>query len=108
MYSMLSEYVASWNATGIDHKRLFLSIKRGKKGDQKSFFKSQPIGRNKMASIVKDVCRSLKVRGEGASKYMTARGLQATMVSLLISSGHSDAAVPLRAGHRDDRSLQSY
>lgn len=39
---------------------------------------------------------------------MTAHGLRATMISLLISSGYLDAAVVLRTGHCVTTSLQSY
>ena len=73
-----------------------------------SVFRAQPIGRNTMSSIVKTVCTALGIRGEGANKFVTTHGLRATMISLLISSGHSDAAVVLRTGHRDNSSLQSY
>ena len=57
---------------------------------------------------MKEICTSLKIYGEGASKYMTTHGLRATLISLLIASGHSDASVVLRSGHRDSMSLQSY
>ncbi len=39
---------------------------------------------------------------------MTTHGLKATMISLLISSGYSDATVVLQSGHRDNSCLQSY
>ena len=61
-----------------------------------------------MSKVLKEVCLSLGIRGEGANNYVTTHGLRATTISLLISSGHSDAAVVLRSGHRDNNSLQSY
>ena len=39
---------------------------------------------------------------------MSMHGLRATMISLLISAGYSDAADVLRTGHRDSNCLQSY
>ena len=59
-------------------------------------------------SIVRDVCTKLNIRGNGEASYMTTHGLRATMISMLISAGYSDAAVVLRSGHRDSTSLQSY
>ena len=61
-----------------------------------------------MSKVLKEVCLSLGIRGEGANNYVTTHGLRATTISLLISSGHSDAAVVLRSGHRDNNNLQSY
>ena len=61
-----------------------------------------------MSSVVRQTCKSLGIRGEGASKHMTTHGLRGTMISLLIASGHSDASVVLRSGHADSSSLQSY
>ena len=83
-------------------------MKVGRKGDTSTFFKPQVIGRNKMSSIVKEVCQCLGIRGDGVAKHMTTHGLRASMISLLISSGSSDAPVVLRTRHRDSRSLQSY
>lgn len=50
----------------------------------------------------------LGIRGNGKADHMTAHGLRAPMISMLISAGYSDAAVALRSGHRDNTSLQSY
>ena len=66
------------------------------------------MGKNLMSSIVKHVCNALNIYGDGASQYMTTHGLRATMISLLIAAGHSDASVLLCSGHRDANSLKSY
>ena len=80
----------------------------GRSDEVETFFKPQTIGKNTLNRIVRDVCRSLGIRGEGANKYVTTHVLRATMLSLLITCGHSDAAVVLRSGHRNNNSLQSY
>ena len=59
-------------------------------------------------TAVKSVCTKLGIRGDGEAVFITTHGLRATMISLLISAGNSDAAVDLRTGHRDHNSLQSY
>lgn len=82
----------------INHKRLGILFK---------LVKSQPIGKNTLSGIVKTVYTALGIRGEGASDYVTTHGLRATMISLIISSGHSNASVELRSGHRNNNSLQS-
>lgn len=108
IYKVIDDYVLMRNRANIYHERFFLSVKPGVKHDTSKFFKQQPIGRYLMSTIVKDVCLSLGIQGEGAAKFMTTHGLRATMISLLIASGHSDASVMLRSGHADSTSLQSY
>ena len=61
-----------------------------------------------MSSTVKHVCTALNIYGDGACQYMATHGLRATMISLLIAAGHSDASVLLRSGHRDASSLNLY
>ena len=72
------------------------------------FFRDQPLDRNTCSSIAKKVCSKLGIRGCGESSTMTAHGLRATMISMLMSAGCSDAVVVLRTGHRDATSLQIY
>ena len=59
-------------------------------------------------TVVKTVCEKLGIRGSGESTCMTTHGLRATMISMLISGGHCDAAIMLRRGHRDGTNLKSY
>ena len=72
------------------------------------FFRDHPLGGDTCSSIVKKVCSKSGIRGCGESSTMTAHGLRASMISILISAGYSDAAVVLRTGHRDTTSLQSF
>lgn len=44
--------------------------KNGSKRKSKPFFKAQPIEVNKMSSVVRGVCKTLGLRGEGASKHI--------------------------------------
>ena len=76
----------------------FLSIKCGAKNDPRSFFNSQPVGKNFMASVAKHICTALNIYGDNTSQYMTTHVLRATMMSLLIAAGHSDALVLLCYG----------
>ena len=108
IFRLLREYFNAREKKNLAHERLFLNVNVGKKGDPEKFFKPQAIGRNKMSSIIKEVCQCLGIRGQGAAEHVTAHGLRATMISLLISAGYSDASIVLRTGHRDSRSLQSY
>lgn len=108
VYKLIEQYKSARKVAGIDHNRFFLGIKHGKKIDVSTFFKSQPMGRNTLSFVVKKVCTSLGIRGEGCSQYVTAHGLRATMISMLISCGYSDAAVMLRSGHRESTSLLNY
>ena len=84
-----------------------LSSRKVKKLDTTKFFRSQPIGRNLMTSIAQDVWSSLSIRGEGCTKFVTTQGLRATMISMQISAGFSDAAV-LRTQHREINSVKVY
>lgn len=108
VYNLIETYIEARRAAGIDHSRFFLGSKAGKKLDVSTFFRSQPIGKYTMTSIVKTVCQRLGIRGQGCAKHMTTHGLRSTMISMLISSGYSDAAVCLRSGHRDPSSLLNY
>ncbi len=108
IYKLLASYFAAHKAAKIFHHRLFLDVNSGRSDEVEKFFKPQPIRKNTLSRIVKDVCRSSGIRGEGANKCVTTQGLRATMISLLITSDHSDAAVVLRSGQRDSNSLLSY
>lgn len=108
VYKLVDQYLHARKTAAIDHPRFFLGVKPGKKLDVSTFFKPQPIGRNTMSSVVKKVCKSLGIRGQGCADHVTSHGLRATMISMLISGGYSDAAVMLRSGHRESSSLLSY
>ena len=108
IFQLLETYFEARERSYLAHTGLFLGVKVGRKGDPLIFFKPQAIGRNKISSIVKKVCRWLGIRGDGVAKHMKTHGLGACMISLLTSSGFSDAAVVLRTGHRDSRSLLNY
>ena len=108
VFHLIQNYFAVRRLRNLGKDRFFLGVNQGRKNDVSAFLKAQPISRNARSKIVKEVCLSLDIRGEGANNYVTTYGLRATMISLLISSGHSDATVVLRSGHRDNNSLQSY
>ena len=107
-FLLLKKYFRAPEEGGITCQHFFLGVKSGRKADVCEFFRDQPLGRNTCSSIVKKVCSKLGIRGCGESSTMAAHGSRATMISMLISAGYSDAAVVLRTGHRDTTSLQSY
>lgn len=47
-------------------------------------------------------------QGKGESTQMTTQELRATMISLLVTAGYSYAAVVLRSGNRNNKSLKIY
>ncbi len=71
-------------------------------------FIPQTIGKNTLSRTVMDGCLSSGIGGEFARKYMINHGPRATIISLLITSGDSDAMVALNSGQRHGNSLQSY
>lgn len=108
VYRLIVGFLAARSEAGITCPRFFLGAKTGHQVRVCDYFRNQPLGRNTCLTVVKDVCTKLGIRGTGEAAYMTTHGLRATMISLLISAGYSDAAVVLRTGHRDNSSLQSY
>ena len=107
VFSLIHEYFEARKRQNLAHDPLFLSFNRGNKNDIARYFKAQPISINKMFAIVKEVCSALGIRAKSVSKHFTTHSLRATMLSKLISAWFSDAAVVLRAGHRDTTILQS-
>ena len=95
-------------AAGITCTRFFLGVRSGKKVDCREFWRNQPLGRNTCMTIVKSVNTKLNIRRHGEADFMTTHGLRATMISLVISANHSDAAFAFRKGYRDRNSLQNY
>lgn len=62
-------------------------MKLGKHMNVPEYFKKQPLGQNTCKNVVKDVCQTLGIRGQGQTADMTTHGLRARMISLLISDG---------------------
>ena len=61
-----------------------------------------------MSSVVQSVCSSLRIRGEGIKSNMPSHGLRASMISPLIASGGTGAAIVMRSGYADANSFKSY
>lgn len=108
IYTLMCEYFSARAAAGITNPRFFLGVKPGKKVTVSDFYRNQPLGRNTCSYVVKEVCAKLGIRGNGEADGMVAHGLRATMISLLIYAGYSDASVVSLTGHRNTTSLQSY
>lgn len=108
LYRLIKQYIDARRAKGNPCTRFFFSVRYGKNMDLSEYFKRKPLGENTCKSVVKYVCASLGIRKQGQAAYMTTHGLRATMISLLISAGYSDAAVVLRSGRRYLNSLQCY
>ncbi len=105
VYQLILKFLSARHLAEIICPRFFLGVCQGKKVLTHEFFKNQSLGRNTCSRIVRTVCRKLNIRGNGEACYMTTHGLLATMISLLISAGYSDAAVVLCSVHRDNSSL---
>lgn len=105
---MISKYFEARRRAKITYTRFFLGVKPVRKESIVEYFRDQTLGRITCSKIINEVCQKLDIRGNGEAGSMTAHGLTATMISLLISAGYPDAAVVLRTGHCDTTSLQSY
>lgn len=105
VYRLIVGLVAARSTAGISCPRLFLGARAGLQVRVCDFFRNQQLGQNTCLTVVRNVYSKLGIRGTGEAAYMTTHGLRATMISLLILAGYSDAAVVLRPGNRDNSSL---
>ena len=111
-YGVIKEYLNIRKRVQTNSKQFFLSIKTTgkdrKSGDPNKYFTSQNLGKNTFSTIVERVCKKLGIRGDGAYSVVTAHGLRATIVTMLLEAGYDDATITLRTGHKDLKSLRSY
>ena len=78
------------------------------KPEKSKWLRSQPVGRNHVADIIKNTFKSLGICGTGSRDHVTRHGLRGTVATVLLDSGEEDVAVQLRTGHVSLESLKWY
>lgn len=76
--------------------------------DKQKWLRTQPLGRNHIAEIIKETCKELDICGTGSREHITRHGLRGTVATVLLDSGEEDVGVALRTGHLSLESLKWY
>jgi len=110
VYKEIDEYLRIRSKMEKKNTRFFLqpSRKDPHKLLQTEFFNNQPIGVSIFKGLVKNMCITENLTGNGVHNYVTNHGLRGPMASLLLDAGFSDTTVSLRTGHRNNDSLKNY
>ena len=74
-----------------------------KKPTAQCWYMREPLGHNKLAKIVSDMCRSAGIQG-----YRTNHSLRATSATRLYSAGMDEQLIMERTGHRSIDGVRSY
>ena len=66
-----------------DNQRFFAAV-NSRAVEFSSFFKAQPLGENRIRSMVQEACAANSISGVGPNDHMVMHGFRGTTTSLLV------------------------
>lgn len=92
LYAFLHKYIVMRNSKSQFLNRFFLQFKHNATKSEVPL-RRQHLGNNSFTRLIKEMCTTTNVRGNGVHDYMTAHGLLATIKSLLIGACHNEISI---------------
>ena len=99
-YSALEFYITKLNP---ECEVLFKYPKRNWRPSDSVWFENRPLGKNKLAEMMKDISKDA-----GLARVYTNHSVRATAITLWDNFGLSDRQIMAISDHRNESSLRSY